>query len=202
MNDPETEDPQRLDRPPARLDSTEWPALMRRSQDGDRAAYRTLLVAVTPYVRAVASRFLRQPTDVEDAVQDILMTIHAIRHTYDPERPFKPWLAGVARHRLLDRARGLGRISAREVELTMEHETFAADEPNRVEEAWDVPALHAAVRSLPRSQRRAIELLKLREMSLKEAAVVSGLSITALKVATHRGLRTLRRLLGGNGSSQ
>jgi RNA polymerase sigma-70 factor (ECF subfamily) len=42
-------------------------------------------------------------------------------------------------------------------------------------------------------------LLKLQELSLKEASAVSGLSIGALKVATHRAMASLRRALGGPG---
>jgi len=38
-------------------------------------------------------------------------------------------------------------------------------------------------------------LLKLKEMSLKEAAVASGMSITSLKVNTHRALKSLRKML-------
>lgn len=181
-------------------DAATWPALMRRAQDGDQAAYRRLLVAITPYLRAMASRFLQSPNDTEDALQDILLTVHTIRRTYDPERPFKPWLAGIARHRLVDRFHGKRRIAAREVAWTLEHETFADPAPNREAGALDGPALQAALRELPAGQRQAIELLKLQEMSLKEAATVSGMSVAALKVATHRGLKTLRRIFSGGAS--
>ena len=180
-------------------DPSLWPELMRGAQAGDRRAYRRLLLAITPYLRAVAARLLHNAADAEDAVQDILMTLHAVRHTYDPDRPFKPWLAGIARHRLLDRRRGRARIAAREIALTLEHETFADAAANHEEPDWDVPALHAAVQALPAGQRQAVELLKLREMSLKEASSVSGLSIAALKVATHRAVKTLRGLLRDDG---
>lgn len=62
-------------------------------------------------------------------------------------------------------------------------------------EVGDAAALHEAVRALPEGQRQAIELLKLKELSLKEAAAVSGTSVGALKVATHRAMATLRRTL-------
>ena len=168
---------------------------MRRAQDGDRAAYRRLLTGVTPFLRALAARFLSNRHDAEDAVQDILMTVHEVRHTYDPDRPFKPWLAGVARHRLMDRLRGKIRIDEREVALTLEHETFAAAEANTESGALDGPALLAALGTLPKGQQQAIELTKLKELSLKEASVASGMSVAALKVATHRGLAALRRIL-------
>ncbi|MFT0860417.1 RNA polymerase sigma factor [Ancylobacter sp. G4_0304] len=52
-----------------------------------------------------------------------------------------------------------------------------------------------ALGDLPPVQRTAVDLLKLKEMSLKEASDVTGLSIASLKMATHRALRTLRTLL-------
>jgi RNA polymerase sigma-70 factor (ECF subfamily) len=50
---------------------------------------------------------------------------------------------------------------------------------------------------LPPGQRQAVELLKLRELSLKEASALTGMSIGALKVATHRAIASLRRTLRG-----
>jgi RNA polymerase sigma-70 factor (ECF subfamily) len=174
----------------------DWSQLMARGQDGDQAAYRQLLKSITPYLRALARRAGLPPDDCEDGVQDVLMTIHAIRHTYDPARPFTPWLVGVARNRLADKRRSRARTWARETELTAEHETFVAVETNSIEEADEARRLRAAVAELPDGQREAIELLKLKELSLKEASARTGQSETALKVAVHRAVKRLRVILG------
>ena len=71
---------------------TDWAILMAHAQDGDRAAYQRLLQEITPYLRSLAARRHRDLSDIEDAVQDILLTVHSIRQTYDPTRPFGPWL--------------------------------------------------------------------------------------------------------------
>jgi RNA polymerase sigma-70 factor, ECF subfamily len=175
----------------------DWSGLMARAQDGDRHAYRTLLHDITPWLRALASRCFKERSDVEDAVQDVLLTVHAIRHTYDPQRPFGPWLAAIANRRIIDRLRRRTRAWSREVELSADHETFATEATNfRIEDASaDEAALHAAITALPHDQREAISLLKLREMSLKEAAQASGRSVSALKVATHRAIKSLRKRL-------
>jgi RNA polymerase sigma-70 factor (ECF subfamily) len=55
-----------------------------------------------------------------------------------------------------------------------------------------VDRLHRALAGLPSGQRQAVELLKLKEMSLKEASEASGMSVAALKVAMHRALKSLR----------
>ena len=68
----------------------DWSIYMARAQGGDRVAYRRLLEEITPYLRALAVRCLQNQGDVEDVVQDVLMTVHAVRETYDPTRPFGP----------------------------------------------------------------------------------------------------------------
>lgn len=185
----EADDPRRAD------GASDWSQLMVRSQDGDRQAYRTLLEGLTPYVRSIAGRCFKQQSDVEDAVQDVLLTVHMVRHAYDPGRPFGPWLLAIANRRIIDRLRRETRQRAREIELSPEHETFAGHETNLDERISDEVALSEAIDRLPPDQRQAIKMLKLNEMSLKEAASTSGRSIAALKVATHRAVRSLRKML-------
>jgi RNA polymerase sigma factor (sigma-70 family) len=176
------------------IPDVDWTILMARAQDGDAAAYLRLLEEVTPYLRSLAAWRHRDQNDLEDAVQDVLLTVHSIRHTYDPARPFGPWLVAIANRRFVDRLRRQGRVRAREAPLTAEHETFAEPQAN-LEERPDRHGLEGAIDNLPPMQRQAIRLLKLKEMSLKEAATASGMSIASLKVATHRALKSLRKML-------
>lgn len=178
---------------------SDWSKLMARAQDGDREAYRELLERMTPYLRSLAGRCFRQPADVEDAVQDVLLTVHLVRHAYDPARPFGPWLAAIANRRIIDRLRRDTRRRTREVALSTDHETFADSATNLHKDAVDEAALGQAIERLPPDQRQTITMLKLNEMSLKEAAAASGRSIPALKVATHRAIKSLRRLLTPRG---
>src|SRR6266852_2312290 len=159
----------------------DWSILMARAQDGDRTAYHRLLQEIAPYLRSLAARRHRGSSDVEDAVQDVLLTVHSIRRTYDPTRPFAPWLVAIANRRFIDRLRRQGRTRDRETPLTAEHETFCEPQAN-LEESPDRRELEGAINDLPPAQQRAVRLLKLKEMSLKEAATVSGMSITSLKV--------------------
>jgi RNA polymerase sigma-70 factor (ECF subfamily) len=179
---------------------SDWSALMTKAQDGDRDAYRSLLREIEPYVRSIAVRCFNRAADAEDVVQDVLLTVHAIRNTYDPKRPFGPWLVAIANRRIIDRLRRHTRRKAREIELSAEHETFAEAPANLDSTISAELALAGAIEKLPPDQRDAIRMLKLNELSLKEASKASGRSIAALKVATHRAIRNLRRLLKGEPS--
>ena len=173
----------------------DWSMLMARAQNGDRQAYRTLLEDITPYLRSLAARCFKQSSDIEDVVQDVLLTIHMVRHAYDPSRSFGPWLVAIANRRFIDRLRRETRLKAREITLSTEHETFPEPPTNLDRGISEEAALSEAIKRLPLEQRQAVTLLKLNEMSLKEAAAVSGRSIAALKVATHRAIKNLRTIL-------
>jgi RNA polymerase sigma-70 factor (ECF subfamily) len=173
---------------------------MTSAQTGDQEAYRRLLRNITPYLRALAARHIRNADDIEDTVQDVLLTVHSVRHTYDPSRPFGPWLAAIANRRIVDSLRRRGRVGAHETSGEMELETFAADEANLQEEAVNARLVREAVEQLPVRQRDAMRMLKLEEMSLQEAAAVSGMSVAALKVATHRAMKRLREMFRQRGS--
>ena len=88
-----------------------------------------------------------------------------------------------------------GAAAGREVPLGPDHETIAAPAANPLIEEWSGVALQAAIEGLPPGQRQAIQLLKLQEMSLKEASQATGMSIAALKVASHRAIKRLQTLL-------
>jgi RNA polymerase sigma-70 factor, ECF subfamily len=179
---------------------SDWSVLMARAQDGDRDAYRSLLKQIEPYVQSIAARCFNRPIDVEDVVQDVLLTVHAVRNTYDPKRPFGPWLVAIANRRIIDRLRRHTRQKAREIELAAEHESFPDVPANLDSPTAAELALVGAVDKLPADQREAIKMLKFNEMSLKEASRASGRSIAALKVATHRAIKNLRHLLKGEPS--
>ena len=170
-------------------------SLMRKAQDGDQAAYASLLREVLPILkRVVQARLGFLPVmDREDLVQEILMSVHAARATYDPTRPFKPWLMTITHNRMVDQARRNSRRNANEMSVD-EYPADVADAAAgaAADRYGDPEQLRRAIKVLPKGQRSALELLKLREMSLKEASQATGMSIGALKVSVHRAIKTLR----------
>lgn len=178
-------------------DDTHLVALMKRVQAGDSAAYEALLDELVPLLRRFArrQRAFVGPADADDLVQDVLLSMHSARATYTPTRPFLPWLLAIARHRVADNVRRRKRQIAHEVNMVDEADVTFSTTPAHFLTYGDLQQLKRAVGTLPVGQRAAIDLLKLQGLSLKEAASASGTSIGALKVATHRAMKTLRKML-------
>jgi RNA polymerase sigma-70 factor (ECF subfamily) len=181
-------------------------ALMVAAQDGNAVSYQRLLRACLPLIGSVA-RGQGVPADrVDDVIQDVLLTVHRVRHTYDPARAFTPWLRAIAQRRAIDALRSHGRQRTREIHAPLAYESHpdpAATAVHTLEQSDGAHGLRAAVAALPEGQRQAVEELALRERTLEEAAASTGRSKGALKVNLHRALKALRAQLakGGGGDA-
>ena len=161
--------------------------LMVRAQAGDRQAYAVLLKEASRWLRRYFAR-RSAPHALDDLVQDTLLSVHRKLASFDPGRPFLPWLAAIARYRWVDHLRRVYR--AAEVELPPD---IAIDSE---EEAIGARiSLDSLFGLLPPGQARAIELVKIEGHSVAEAARHCGQSEPLIKTNIHRGLRKLAALI-------
>jgi RNA polymerase sigma factor (sigma-70 family) len=161
--------------------------LMRLAQGGDRQAYAVLLEQTSRWL----ARFFAQKIAadaVEDLVQDTLISLHKKRASYDPDRPFLPWLAAIARYRWVDRLRQTYRHAADE--LQDQH-----SEDSHEDVVGAKISIDRLLHQLPSAQAMAIRLVKIDGLSIAEACVRSGQSEPLVKVNIHRGLKKLAALI-------
>jgi RNA polymerase sigma-70 factor (ECF subfamily) len=172
----------------------QWSALMLAAQNGDGAAYKKLLTEITPPLKSfLRSRFFSRD-HIDDIVQEILLAIHSARHTYRPEQPFRNWMYGVARHKMIDYMRKWGRQNANEINDD-ELVTFLADKSNNPEEDLSAKDIEQALAKLPEKQREVLLLTKVQGYSMAEAAAKLGMTETAVKVTAHRGYKKMKEWL-------
>jgi RNA polymerase sigma factor (sigma-70 family) len=164
-----------------------WDKLMAAAQVGDASAYRTLLDELSSWLRRYYARRL-PPAMTEDAIQDVLLAIHEKRHTYDPARPFGPWLAAIARYKWIDRLRSLKAEASEPLDENI-------GVPDHGEAVVTGSTFQQLLAELKPSQAEAIRLVKLEGYSVEEASQATGQSISLVKVNIHRGLRRLASMI-------
>jgi RNA polymerase sigma-70 factor (ECF subfamily) len=168
---------------------------MAAAQAGDSVAYQTLLRDCIPVIKTVARRRGVAAAHVDDVVQDVLLTIHRARHTYDPNRSFTAWLCVITERRAIDLLRRIRRQDLREVHAPLAFESHvdqAADPARGLAYADAAGIVTRAIAGLPARQREAVERIVLEERSLADAAALTQRSKSSLKVNLHRALKTLR----------
>lgn len=170
-------------------------ALIDRAQRGDQDAYASLLVLAAAAVRRLVRHRWGNVAWADDAVQETLISLHRARHTFDPARPFAPWLYAIAQNRIIDVARREYRVSERELGTDVLPEPKPPRES--VASEINVERVRAALAALPGRQREVIVGMKYGDESVREIGARLGMSESAVKITAHRGYKTLRRLLGG-----
>ena len=164
--------------------------LMVKIQAGDQEAYRQFLEEIGPILYNFVRRRVFNPEMVPDVYQEVLLTLHKARFTYEPSRPLGPWLFTVARHSMLDALGKNRKFVEREIPTEVLPETGDVEDDGSLGDE-----LHQALNSLSPIHREAVEILKIRGLSLEDAAKELRISVAALKVRAHRGYEQLRKLL-------
>ena len=162
---------------------------MTLSLEGDASAYRELLGALAGRLQVYfARRLFGDMASAQDLTQETLMAVHHKRATYDPERPFTPWLYAIARYKLADH----WRRTPHTVELSdMALANLVSPLPGADAEA-DRDDLERLLGLLSTQQAESIRLTKILGLSVEEAGARLGLSAANVKVSVHRGLKSLR----------
>lgn len=162
---------------------------MRQALRGDQEAYHRFLTELAGQLRPYVRRRIKI-NDVEDVLQEILLSIHKARHTYDGLRPITPWLAAIVRYRVNDYLRqqyahaDYTMIDLAEVEDILRGED-SAPAPN-------MELLMGLGKGLPEKQRRILQLMHVDGFTAGEAGEELGMKVSAVKVAAHRAYKKMR----------
>lgn len=170
-------------------------SLMRAALAGDQKAYAQALEATARLLRPYLSKRLNQPSEVEDVLQEILLSIHKSRHSYDGKRPFKPWIYAIAKFRLHDFLRAHYTDTLRHAAELDAAEHLA--QPNVTETGMTYESIKEEIAKLPGKQPKILHLLHHEGHTAREVAGKMNMTETAVKVAAHRAYKALRGRLSG-----
>jgi RNA polymerase sigma factor (sigma-70 family) len=172
----------------AAADDDEWGQLMTAALAGHGGAYNRLLNEIQHWLHRYFLRRLPMAM-ADDATQDCLVAVHQRRHTYEPGRPFRPWLAAIARYKWIDRLRAMGRRPT----VSLEDELFEPAVDGHEAKVTSSIVLEELLSHLKPAQVSVIRLVKIEGFSIAEAAEITGQSESLVKVNIHRGLARLSR---------
>ena len=171
-------------------------AAMLAGLGGDEAAYATALHEIARRVRARVRRRIGLignglENDLEDVVQEVLMSVHLKRATWDASRPVMPWVNAIADHKTIDAIRRRGRASrlvAASVSVDHAAERVASPEPE-----WDHVRLDLGrcLAALPSREQEIVRGLAVQGRTVRDLASALGMKEATVRVALHRGLQRL-----------
>lgn len=171
-------------------DEHEW---LSRARRGDPDAYGQIVRRYQAAVFNVCYRLLHDRAEAEDAAQEVFLRAYSRLETFDPSRPFGPWIGRVAANLCLNRLEARPPASA---ELDEERDrTPDADPEAARERAESNEAIRAAIAGLPPRYRAVIELRHFQDLSYADIAAALNLPLSDVKSQLFRARRMLAEKL-------
>lgn len=182
---------------------TDEAELIERARAGDAAAGEALARSYLAPLWRFANRYLHNPEDAADAVQETWLRAFRALPTFRRGAPFAPWLWRIAANVCTD----IYRRRRRTVPLDEVPEPAAGDaveEPTvaRLDQEEIGGRLARAIERLPDQYRRVIELHYAAGLPVEEIARVLGVPSGTVKTHLHRARERLRRMLGGRSTGR
>ena len=169
-----------------------WAEAMRAERRGEAAVYERMLKELASALRrSLAPRLVRVgfgAHETEDLVQEILIGLHNKRHTWDPARPFLPWLHTITRYKLIDFMRHRRRDTRRRVDLALDDWLEMVDPHEANRSTWEVDR-HLAV--LPVGQRNVVRAIAVEGASVRSVAQELATSEGVVRMTLHRAISRL-----------
>jgi RNA polymerase sigma-70 factor (ECF subfamily) len=176
-----------------RLDAAPDEALADRVQCGDRDALEHLVRRFLRPIHAVAASYFSEHADIEDAAQETFLRALGAIETYDPRRPFAPWLYQIARNVARNRAAARSRMAA---EVPSRELQSRLPGPDVLLEHAEIRArVNAAIARLPERRRTAFHLVDVEGYAIGEVAKLMGLTPGTIRSHVHHARRALRAAL-------
>jgi len=166
---------------------------MRKSLEGDQLAYANLLRETARLLRPFLSKRLSFESEIDDLLQEILISIHKARHTYDGKRPYTPWVYAIAKFRLQDYLRAHYADQLRHSVELSELENILHEDVT--ESTLSYESISGEIQKLPEKQAVILQLIHQEGYTAKEVAAKLGMNESAVKVAAHRAYKVLRKKL-------
>jgi len=176
--------------------------LVAQSKSGNAEAFGRLIEHFTPLVtRMVVAQGVRRD-DRGDVIQEVFMRAFTSLNSFDSEKRFEPWLAGVAFRTIKNHWRNAGRrkdITESELSDNFLQGIRGSGEWNGPEETAvrneTEQALLRSLDALSESQKHAVVCFYFEDMTVSEIADATGWSPSKVKVILYRARLKLRRVL-------
>lgn len=168
---------------------SQWSQLMAKAQQGDNRSYSQLLTELLQYLKPYVLGKVKRDELADDIIQNVLLSIHNARHTFNTEKDFKPWLMAIVNNRILDYWRKHKRKFEKEVSIDNFSLDGAASDITNIE----LELFEKALTHLNENQKAIFKLINIDGLSIPEVAKQLQMTESAVRVNAHRSFKRIQK---------
>ncbi|MES5867008.1 sigma-70 family RNA polymerase sigma factor [Bacillus cereus group sp. RP32] len=174
-------------------DETVYIDLIQLTLSGNKEAYSELYDKTIQEIYKTAHFLIEDKMDVDDVVQEIYIQLYESLRKYDSEKPFRPWLIGLAIKQIHSYRRKrwmrLRIVKKAEEQRKPVQIDFSSDVVSKISNQKLIELIH----KLPYKLKQVIILRYLHDYSQEEVAHILHIPIGTVKSRIHAALKKLRQ---------
>lgn len=170
---------------------TELTRLFCLGRSGDTSCYRQFLTEIAHLLRRKIRHCIAE-SDVEDVLQETLISIHKASHTFEGARPLMPWLYAIANFRINDYLQRHYSHTQNETDIAEFADSLVAQPSDNDTESEALSWLA----NLSERNQAIFKLVFIDGYTMKEAAKAFDMKESAVKVMIHRQIKHIRHQIG------
>lgn len=172
------------------FDTPEFKKLLVNAQAGDKESYRQFLQKIYPWVEGKVEYKVFQRDDMNDVMQEIMLSIHKSLNTYDEAYPVIPWLNAICQRRIIDYIRKTSKKQEFEKSDDDDVTNYVGSENiESIQEQFEI------LSELPENLVKPIWLTKIVGHSTQEAAQMLNIKENALRTRLSRAFKLIEQKL-------
>jgi RNA polymerase sigma factor (sigma-70 family) len=166
-------------------------------REGDDRAFELLVNRYQPRLLAYCRQMVRSPQDAEDVLQEVFAAAHAGMLAHDRPINAGPWLYRIARNRCVNHLRRRGPAADGVDSMDVHPHENGTSTLERVQQREELRAVVADVHELPKTQRTALILRQIDDLSYTDVAQAMGKSLPSVKSLLIRARMSLAESSAG-----
>jgi RNA polymerase sigma-70 factor (ECF subfamily) len=178
------------------IDEQDERRLVEGLRQDDRESLSAIYDAYGALAYGLALRIVGSQTEAEDVVQESFLALWRQAERLDPEKGLRSYLLSIVHHRAIDRLRSRGRRPEAELDLDMPIASDDEDPADTVVRNAERETVRAALVALSPDQRRTVELVYFKGMTMTETAQRLSIPVGTVKSRLRLALGRLRQELG------
>lgn len=173
--------------------------LAARVQGKDERAFGVLMNRYQPKLLRYGRRFLSENMPIEDVVQEVFIKMYQNIQSFDPSRPFSPWIYRIAHNLFANALRSKSRLPFISVDL----DAFSAHAAYEMDPAGDEEREHSralverGMGALTPAYREIIVLYYIEQLSYQEIAEVLHIPVGTVGIRLHRARNAIKKYVEG-----
>lgn len=181
-----------------RVNESDWTKMIDSIKNGDKAVYKKFLELISKISEAYLLKIIPNYEDREELIQDILLSVHTSLDKFNTSKKFYPWLFSIIRFKTIDKLKKIYKDNQFKFEKSYNLSNFRdpAAEYNDDEKDEKIRLLQDALKELNPEHRKALELAKIKNISLNEISREMNWTLSKTKVIIHRSMIQLKKIMG------